>query len=87
ARFIGFDNYLANYDGEWSGLLADADWWRAVRTTLAFTIVSVVLETVLGFVIALVLNRDLPFRGLLRAAVLIPWAIPTIVSAKMWSWM
>jgi trehalose/maltose transport system permease protein len=87
AKFIGFENYLANYDGEWAGLLVDADWWRAVGTTLWFAAVSVSFETVLGFVIALVLNRDFPMRGLVRAAVLIPWAIPTIVSAKMWSWM
>jgi trehalose/maltose transport system permease protein len=87
AKFIGFENYLANYDGEWAGLLTDPNWWAAVFTTLRFAAVSVALETLLGFVIALTLNRDLPFRGLLRAAVLIPWAIPTIVSAKMWSWM
>ena len=41
----------------------------------------------LGLVIALTLNAHMPGRGLLRAAVLIPWAIPTVVSAKMWGWM
>jgi trehalose/maltose transport system permease protein len=45
------------------------------------------IETVLGLVVALVLHREFRGRGLVRAAVLIPWAIPTIVSAKMWSWM
>ena len=45
------------------------------------------LETAIGMVIALTLNAHMPGRGLLRAAVLIPWAIPTVVSAKMWSWM
>ena len=45
------------------------------------------LETVLGIVVALVLNARFPGRGLVRAAVLVPWAIPTVVSAKMWSWM
>ncbi len=86
-RFIGFDNYLARYDGEWFGLLADGDWWLAVYNTLWFAAVSVTLETVLGMIVALVLHSAFAGRGLVRAAVLIPWAIPTIVSAKMWSWM
>ncbi|MDR3494807.1 MAG: sugar ABC transporter permease [Ancalomicrobiaceae bacterium] len=86
-KFIGLENYLANYDGEWSGLLADEYWWRAVRNTIGFTLVSCSLETLLGFIVALVLNADFKGRGLVRAAVLVPWAIPTIVSAKMWGWM
>jgi trehalose/maltose transport system permease protein len=86
-RFIGLDNYLARYDGEWFGLLADPQWWNAVANTLWFTAVSVGLETVLGTIVALVLHTPFHGRGLVRAAVLIPWAIPTIVSAKMWSWM
>ncbi len=45
------------------------------------------METLLGLVIALTLNAHMPGRGLLRAAVLIPWAIPTVISAKMWGWM
>ena len=86
-RFIGLDNYLARYDGEWFGLLADPHWWNAVTNTLWFTFVSVALETVFGMIVALVLHTPFSGRGLVRAAVLIPWAIPTIVSAKMWSWM
>jgi trehalose/maltose transport system permease protein len=78
-RFIGADNYLY--------LLKDPRWWRAVGTTLSFTAISVGLETILGMIIALTLNAHMPGRGLLRAAVLIPWAIPTVVSAKMWAWM
>ena len=87
AHWIGFDNYLASYDGEWSGLLADPAWWRSVANTLWFASISVLLETVLGLVVALVLNASFPGRGLVRAAILVPWAIPTIVSAKMWGWM
>ena len=86
-QFIGLDNYLARYDGEWFGLLADPHWWNAVANTLWFTAVSVTLETVLGMIVALVLQAPFRGRGLVRAAVLIPWAIPTIVSARMWSWM
>src|SRR3546814_1718039 len=76
---VGLANYLY--------LAQDPQWWRAVGNTLLFTVVSVALETLLGLVIALTLNAHLPGRGLLRAAVLIPWAIPTVVSAKMWAWM
>ena len=77
--YVGLDNFVA--------LLADPDWWRAVVNTLFFTAVSVTFEVCLGFAIALTLNAQFPARGALRAAVLIPWAIPTVVSAKMWAWM
>lgn len=87
AEWIGVSNYLSREDGRWAGLLADPDWWRAVRNTLVFTVLSVSLETVLGMIVALVLNTPFRGRGVVRAAVLIPWAIPTIVSAKMWGWM
>jgi trehalose/maltose transport system permease protein len=87
ARFIGLDNYLVYLDGEWYGVLADPEWWIAVRNTLYFAVVSVSLETVIGTIIALMLHSAFPGRGLVRAAVLIPWAVPTIVSAKMWGWM
>lgn len=82
AKFVGFSNYVGEY-----GLLADPEWWKAVLNTIRFSVISVTLETVLGLIIALVLNAKFPGRALVRAAVLIPWAIPTIVSAKMWAWM
>ena len=82
SRWVGLDNFTGKY-----GLVHDKLWWHAVKNTLWFTVLSVSIETVLGMVIALVLNRAFPGRGLVRAAVLIPWAIPTVVSAKMWSWM
>ncbi|ABC27119.1 ABC-type sugar transport system, permease components [Hahella chejuensis KCTC 2396] len=87
AEFIGWGNYLYKEDGEWYGLLADAVWWKSVWNTLTFTLISVSFELVLGMIVALALNVNFAGRGLVRAAVLIPWAIPTIVSAKMWSWM
>ncbi len=86
-EFIGFQNYLDFYEGEWYGLLSDLLWWKAVRNTILFAAVSVFFETVLGIVIALFLHSKFKGRGFLRAAILIPWAIPTIVSAKMWAWM
>jgi trehalose/maltose transport system permease protein len=82
ARWAWFENFTGKY-----GLFHDAVWWHAVKNTLWFTFLTVSIETVLGMVIALVLTRAFPGRGLVRAAVLIPWAIPTVVSAKMWSWM
>ena len=78
-RFVGALNFEL--------LATDPDWWRAVWNTLLFAIVSVTVETVLGLVIALTLNTNLRGRGPLRAAILIPWAIPTVVSAQMWGWM
>ncbi len=86
-KWIGFTNYLYHVDGEWGGLLVDGHWWNSVKNTLWFSVISIAIETVFGFVVALVLNGDFKGRGLVRAAVLVPWAIPTIVSAKMWSWM
>ncbi len=87
AQFLGLDNYLVYEEGEWAGVLADPLWWRAVRNTLWFVLVSVSLETILGLIVALVLVARFPARPLLQAAVLVPWAIPTIVSAKMWGWL
>jgi trehalose/maltose transport system permease protein len=86
-QFIGFENYLTYDDGQWYGVLTDPQWWNAVRVTLWFTAVSVAIETVLGLAIALLLNQRFPGRAWVRAAVLVPWAIPTIVTARMWSWM
>ncbi|WP_374390889.1 carbohydrate ABC transporter permease [Tabrizicola sp.] len=91
-QWIGFDNYLSLRVLEsgrwiWRGTLVDPDWWNAVWNTVRFAFVSVFFETVLGLIVALVLNAEFKGRGLVRAAILIPWAIPTIVSAKMWAWM
>ncbi|MEN2978252.1 sugar ABC transporter permease [Tistrella bauzanensis] len=84
---VGLANYLEVYDGAWYGVLADPQWWQALRNTLVFAAASVTAETVLGVGMALVLNARFPGRGLVRAAVLVPWAIPTVVSARMWAWM
>ncbi|MCB9947601.1 MAG: sugar ABC transporter permease [Rhodospirillaceae bacterium] len=72
---------------QWHGILTDPVWWRSVWNTALFTVVSVGLEVALGLVIALALHAHMPGRGLVRAAILIPWAIPTVVSAQMWGWM
>jgi trehalose/maltose transport system permease protein len=78
-NWVGLDNFRR--------LATDPDWWHAVRTTLLFAAVSVSLELALGMVIALVLDVSFFGRGAVRAAVLVPWAVPTVVSAQMWRWM
>lgn len=92
AQFVGLKNYLtwitlSSGRTIYRGLLTDPAWWGAVLNTLKFTILSVSFETVLGLIVALVLNAEFKGRGLVRAAILVPWAIPTIVSAQMWAWM
>jgi trehalose/maltose transport system permease protein len=92
AQWVGFDNYLSWRTLEsgrtiWRGTLVDPDWWNAVWNTFRFAIISVSIETVLGLMVALVLNAEFYGRSIVRAAILIPWAIPTIVSAKLWAWL
>jgi multiple sugar transport system permease protein len=79
SRFVGLENYLF--------LLKDDRFWNAFINTTYFTLVSVSLEVLLGLSVAVLLDRSLKIKGLLRAVVLIPWAIPTVVSAKMWEWI
>ena len=87
---VGFQNYFGEYgvfnlnavQGFWN-----TDWGMAIRNTFKFSFFSVITETFLGIVFALVLNAKFKGRSFIRAAVLVPWAIPTIVSAKMWAWI
>ena len=91
AEFVGWENYFGEYGlffnpnddgGFWAG-----DWGVSIRNTFSFAVVSVILETLTGLGVALLLNQEFKGRALVRTAVLVPWAIPTIVSAKMWGWM
>jgi trehalose/maltose transport system permease protein len=77
--FVGLDNYLF--------IFSDPDFWHSVWITLIFTFFSVTIECVLGLVVALVANSEFKGRTFLRVAVLIPWAIPTVVSSQIWRWM
>jgi ABC-type sugar transport system permease subunit len=61
-----------------------ASFWTSIFNTFFFTIVTVVFETVLGLWMALIMNRAFHGRALVRASVLVPWAIPTAVTAKLW---
>lgn len=78
-RFVGLDNYRF--------LLHDARFWAALGTTAYFALVSVAWEVALGLVVALLLDSRAQGRSILRAAVLVPWAIPAAVSAKIWAWL
>ncbi|HET7241147.1 MAG TPA: sugar ABC transporter permease, partial [Gemmatimonadales bacterium] len=77
--FIGLDNYLE--------ALGDQRFREALVHTLIFTLASVTLELTLGCVLALAMNRAFRGRGLVRAAILVPWAIPTVVAALIWRFM
>ena len=77
--FVGLDNYAA--------MVADPKFWNAWRNTLVFTVSSTALETVLGLLMALILFETFGGRGWVRASMLIPWAIPTVVTSKMFAWM
>jgi len=79
SRFVGIDNYIF--------LFKDDRFWNALKNTVYFTTLSVSLELILGLAIAMLLNKSFRFKGVARALVLIPWAIPTVVSARMWEWI
>src|SRR5664279_913506 len=65
----------------------DAVFWKAWRQTIEFTGVTTLVETLLGLLIALTLSKSFRGRGLVRAAVLVPWAIPTVVTSRMFGWL
>jgi multiple sugar transport system permease protein len=77
-RFIGMENYAF--------LARDARFWSALGHTVYFTFVSVAAELVLGLAFALLLQARPPAHHVLRAAILVPWAVPTVISAKIWRW-
>jgi len=77
--FVGLDNF--------SRLASDGQFWNAWRQTLWFTGWSTLLETAIGLGMALVLAHQFRGRGAVRAAMLIPWAIPTVVSSRMFGWL
>jgi multiple sugar transport system permease protein len=81
SQFVGFRNYTRAF----TGTGAD-DFWPAFWFTTQLTIVTMALELVIGFGMALIMNRAFKGRGLVRASVLVPWAIPTAVAAKLWEW-
>lgn len=90
AGLANYTHWLLQQCGSGGGTVAcapgtlGAQFWNAMGTTFFFTAVTVLLETLIGFWMALIMARTFRGRGLLRAAVLVPWAIPTAVTAKLW---
>jgi multiple sugar transport system permease protein len=78
---------VPNGGANWQRLLADARFWQDAAQTLRFAGLSLALELLLGLGLALLLHRPLPRRGLVRAVVLLPWALPTTVMALGWRWI
>jgi multiple sugar transport system permease protein len=81
SQFIGLKNYIRAFTGTGSQAF-----WQAFSFTTLLTLVTMVFELVIGFGMALIMNRAFRGRGLVRASVLVPWAIPTAVSAQLWLW-
>jgi trehalose/maltose transport system permease protein len=78
-EFVGLQNYR--------DLLDDTVFRDSVVVTVKFTVITVSIELVLGMIMALAVNSGFRGRGAMRAMMLIPWAIPTVVAAQMWKWM
>lgn len=79
SRFVGFGNYVK--------LFNDPVFWTALRNTAIWIGLTVPLQMGLGLLTALLLNREFPWRGLARALIIIPWALPSVVIALMWRWI
>jgi multiple sugar transport system permease protein len=77
--FTGLTNYQR--------MLGDGRFWQSLFNTSIFTLISVVIELLLGLVIALVLNKSFFGRGIVRTIAIIPWALPTAVMGLAWAWV
>jgi trehalose/maltose transport system permease protein len=78
-KWVGLENYRE--------LWHDTIFRDSVWTTVKFTLITVAFEFALGLIVALVVNSAFKGRGLMRAIMLVPWAIPTVIAAQMWKWM
>lgn len=78
-EFIGLDNYIST--------LSKSGFWSSIKITLYFSLVSIFVQLIIGTLIALLLNRDFFGRSVVRALILVPWAVPTIVNANLWKWI
>jgi multiple sugar transport system permease protein len=91
--WLGFTNTLVGGKGEFIGLanyislIQDALFWKVTYYTFLYTISAVFFKLILGFALAIVLNRDFRAKGFVRAVVLLPWIIPTVLSAICFWWL
>ncbi|WP_416840368.1 carbohydrate ABC transporter permease [Haloferax sp. DFSO52] len=77
--FVGLEHY--------ESLLSNGSFWNSLKVSLIYTFVSVPVELVIGLGIALLLNREFKGKYLAQAAILFPWALPTVINAKIWAWL
>jgi len=77
--FVGLGNYQE--------LFKEPRFWNAIKNTFVFASCTVILEFIFGLILALLLNKSFMGRGILRTALLIPWAFTTVVSALMWQFI
>ncbi len=77
--FIGLENYQA--------LARDSVFWMAVSNTVLYTFVASILKFIFGLWLALILNEHLPFKSFFRAVILLPWVVPTVLSALAFWWI
>jgi multiple sugar transport system permease protein len=91
--WLGFTNTLIGRKGDFIGLgnyislVRDALFWKVTYFTFLYTIAAVFFKLLLGFALAIVLNRDFRAKGFVRATVLLPWIIPTVLSAIAFWWL
>lgn len=78
-EFVGFENYAR--------LFNSGSFWNALGVSLFYTFVSVPIELVFGLALALLLQKDFKGRYFAQVAILFPWALPTVINAKIWAWM
>lgn len=92
---LGFTNYRSSRPDRWRyvdfenyrDLVSDSTFLTALKNTLILTVTAVGLETLLGLIVALTIHSSFRGRGFVRTSMLVPWAIPTVVSSLLWSWM
>lgn len=78
-EFVGLENYL--------GVLSSTDFLHALRFSLVFALANVTGCYMLGLLLAMLLNAEIPMRGMFRVLILIPWIVPSVVSVVSWRWM
>ncbi|MFE0756522.1 carbohydrate ABC transporter permease [Inquilinus sp. NPDC058860] len=91
--YLGFTDTRLGRPGIWIGaenyefLYEDSIFWLSVFNTVLYTTVASLFKFVLGLWLALLLNRHLPFKAFLRAIVLLPWVVPTVLSGIAFWWI
>ena len=77
--FVGLENYAK--------ALADPVFWEALRHSFVWVVCAVALQFSFGFMAALLLNRAFAWRGIARALIVVPWALPSVIIGLIWTWM